>query len=678
MVGPPCGWKAIGGMPTAMRNGTLPRVLIGADTGGTFTDLVRAGPDGVSTWKVLSTPDDFSRGVLDGLRQILPPDHRGHLVHASTVATNALLERKGATTALITTRGFRDVLAIGRQARPELFNLRARPAPPLVPGPLRLEVAERVSAEAQVLEALDMRDVEAVLDHAQEQGAESVAVCLLFSFLHPEHERAIGRVARARGLACSLSSEIAPEFREYERTSTTVVNAYLTPLVASYLRRLEAGAAKAGVDVIRIVHSNGGSLSAGTAAGRAVQTLLSGPAAGVLGARAAARQALGEDAPIITFDMGGTSTDVSLQHGALGARTGAVIDGMPIQMRVLDIHTVGAGGGSIAVIDAGGALRVGPDSAGADPGPACFGRGDLPTVTDANVVLERIDGARFLGGRMALDRSRSEAALERVANPMEVDVAAAARAMIEVANAAMERAIRVVSVRRGHDPRGHTLVAFGGAGGLHACALAEALAMTRVLVPADPGVLSAWGAAGSDVVRDTSRTVMKPLDDAGLGALRGVLAELRAVADREMLGEGFSSTECVAVPEVDLRYTGQSYELTVPMAGSGDALAHAFHAAHERRYSHSAPGEPIQIVTARLRTIGRGEGPERPPIGGSPDIEGAIVDRRSEHVVLDREKLGGEARFQGPALVVEPYATTHVPAGWSGRIDRWGHMHLAR
>ncbi|HUP00832.1 MAG TPA: hydantoinase/oxoprolinase family protein [Gemmatimonadota bacterium] len=658
-------------------------VRIGADTGGTFTDFVLVHPDGVRSWKAPSTPDDFSCAVLEGVSWLL--GQTGHvagteLVHASTVATNALLERRGAKTALVTTRGFKDVLAIGRQARPDLYDLRIVRPDPLVPEPLRLEVEERVSAEGEVLVPLASTEIEAALDRARNSGAESIAVCLLFSFLHPDHERAIGERARARGLACSLSSVIAPEFREYERTSTTVANAFVAPVVERYVRRLSEGASEAGIDRVRIVQSNGGSLDARSAAERAVQTILSGPAAGVLGAREVARRALGAADPIITFDMGGTSTDASLQEGrVLRTTTGTAIGGVPIQIPVVDIHTVGAGGGSIARLDAGGALAVGPESAGADPGPACYGRGEDPTVTDANVVLGRIDPGRFLGGRMTLDPGRAEGALARLAAMMKVPVQEAARSVVRVVNGRMEHAVRVVSVRRGHDPRAFTLVSFGGAGGLHACALAEALGMTRVLVPRDPGVLSAWGAVACDVVRDYSRTVLRRGSGRpGPSDFLAVYDELHRLAEREMMEEGFVQGGVVATRVADLRYVSQSYELSVPFDDDREALAGAFHAAHERRYGHCDPGEPVEIVTLRLRVAGPVERPEPEPVRGTADAAGATLARSGDHRIVDREALRAGARLEGPALLVEPYATTHLAAGWRARVDAWGHLHLER
>ena len=670
------------------------RVLIGADTGGTFTDFVFASPSRLTTWKTPSTPDDFARGVLAGLDHLLTTEEevRGpvELVHASTVATNALLERKGARTSLITTEGFRDVLAIGRQARPELYDLRVRAVEPLVSDPLRIEVRERVSAEGEILVPLDPRDVEAALDRLVAKGAESVAVCLLFSFLHPDHERMIGERARQRGLPCSLSSTIAPEFREYERTSTTVVNAAISPLVSGYIHHLSERARAAGVERIRIVHSNGGSVGAEAAAERAVQILLSGPAAGVLGARSVARRALGPAERIITFDMGGTSTDVSLQHGPQPrTTTQARIGDLPVQIPVIDIHTVGAGGGSLARIDAGGALRVGPESAGADPGPACYGSSEAPTVTDANLVLGRIDPDHFLGGRMRLDASRSERALASLGVEMAVDMAQAARSVVAVVNASMERAIRIVSVRRGHDPREYTLVSFGGAGGLHACAIADALGMSRVLLPRNPGVLSAWGAVVSDVVREYSRTVMRALEvavDRGAEASErdslafcvAVFIELARLAESEMAADGHGPDEIVDIRSADLRYAGQSYELNVPFTEDPGTLAQRFHEAHERRYGHSEIDEPLEIVTLRLKVVAHAEDIEPERVGDRGDVINATLARSEQGLVVDREALGEDALVRGPVRLIEPYATAYVPVSWSGRVDRWGHILLER
>ncbi len=656
-------------------------MIIGADTGGTFTDFVAADESGVWTWKVPSTPDDFARGVLSGLEQLFAErGGRGAsqsdvtLVHASTVATNALLERKGARTALITTRGFKDVLAIGRQTRPHLYDLAAHPAPPVVPSGLRFEVSERVTADREVLERLQPAEIERVLDQVVAADVESLAVCLLFSFLVPEHERAIGEAARARGLEVSLSCEIAPEFREYERTSTTVVNAYVAPVVRRYLERLAKGAVSAGVSRLQVVHSAGGSLSPRAATERAVATVLSGPAAGVMGALEVARQTIGPDPKVISLDMGGTSADLSLIDGQLGKTTQTVIGGLPIQASMVDIHTVGAGGGSIARLDAGGALQVGPESAGADPGPACYGRGDAATVTDANLVLQRIAPDHFLGGRMALDVARGEAVIDQLARSMGVDRRAAAHSVVTVVNANMERAVRVISVQRGHDPRDFALVAFGGAAGLHACALAESLGITHVIVPRDPGVLSALGATESDVAKEYGRTVMQPLGpNAAFASVFGDLeTKARAALDRERV----DPRSVVVTRTADARYRGQSHELTIDWHDDVADVAATFHATHQRYHGYRADNEPIEIVTLRLRAAATVERPPPIELDGGAGVEEATLSIRDDVAVIDRLALAAGVRMVGSALLVEPYATTYLPSGWEATVDAHGHLML--
>ncbi|MGH7572832.1 MAG: hydantoinase/oxoprolinase family protein, partial [Gemmatimonadota bacterium] len=510
-------------------------------------------------------------------------------------------------------------------------------------------------------------------------GAESIAVSLLFSFLRPAHERAVGEAARRRGLPVSLSSDVSAEFREYERTSTTVINAYVGPVLERYLERLAAGLGERGVSRLRVVHSNGGSVSCGAAAGRAVHSVLSGPAAGVMGALSAATEALGNDSRIVTFDMGGTSTDVAFVQGAPERLSESVVGGHPLQIPMIDVHTVGAGGGSIAWIDEGGALRVGPGSAGADPGPACYGRGDLPTVTDAHVVLGRIAPSRFLGGRMPIVPARSLAVMEELGARMGVDAEAAARAVIAVVDSGMERALRVVSVRRGHDPRDTTLVAFGGAGGLHACDLADALGMSAVLVPKDPGVLSALGAARSEVVHEHGRTVLRRLED-GIEDLETVFDELRARAVAEMADEGLGAEGLVVSRSADLRYRGQSHELEVEFEPDRARLAARFHAAHRRRYGHAAEGEPVEVVTVRLRAVGRVAlpGPRCPSPGAGGGTDARAPDRTEGPAVVDRDGLGEGSASNGPVLIVEPFATTLVPAGWRARALVHGHLLIER
>ncbi|MEE9285175.1 MAG: hydantoinase/oxoprolinase family protein, partial [Dehalococcoidia bacterium] len=445
----------------------MPSVL-GIDIGGTFTDFFLIEDGRLRVYKRASTSDDPARGVLDGLAEMdVRPEQ---VVHGSTVATNAIIERKGARTALISSRGFRDVLVIGRQNRPRLYDLEPERPPPLIPDALRLEADERLDHEGRVLQPLDPAQAEQLLDSLQGQGVESLAVCFLFSFLNPGHERLVAEAARRRGLPVSPSHEVLPEHREYERTSTTVANAYVGPIMARYLSRLQDGLQRRGIGQLRVMASNGGSISPAAAGRLAVRTVVSGPAAGVAGAFALAGRA-GFDR-IITIDMGGTSTDVSLCPGRILERDETQVGDLPIRGATVDVLSVGAGGGSIARLDTGGALRVGPESAGADPGPACYGRGDEPTVTDAQVALGRIAPEHFLGGRMAIRSELSLRAMEPLAGPFANDPRLAADAVLRVANTNMERALCFVSVERGHDPHLFTLVAFGGAGPLHACDLA--------------------------------------------------------------------------------------------------------------------------------------------------------------------------------------------------------------
>ena len=645
--------------------------VVGVDTGGTFTDLVFHDGARLVTHKLPSSPPAFDRAVVAGCEALLAKagwDGSFELVHSTTVGTNALLERKGARTALITTEGFRDVLEIGRQARPELYNLVVSKPEPLVPRARRHEVAERVTAGGRVLVPLSDAAIEAALD-ALDDDTEALAVCLLFSFVHPAHEARIAAAARARGWNTSVSSEILPEFREYERTATTVANAYVAPVMKSYLDRLAAASPAA---ALRVVQSNGGSCSAAQAAERPVHTLLSGPAAGVIGALAVARQACGrEDARVVTFDMGGTSTDVALLDGAAGLSTELDLGGVPVRVPMMDIHTVGAGGGSLAEVDAGGVLRVGPASAGADPGPACYGRGDRATVTDANLQLGRIDPARFLGGRMPLDPSRCRAALDALARVLGIGIDETAGGILRLVNAHMEQAVRVISVERGFDPGRFTLVSFGGAGGLHACALAEALRMPEVLVPAHPGVLSALGCVCADRVRDRARTLMVPLDQARFAEVLGAQHELIDEARAALTEEGFGIGRQVFTASLAARYRGQSFELASPLETTLPSTVAAFHRAHEVRYGSVLPEAEIEVVAVRLRAVGLRDRPRladwSPQPGEAEAGEGTFL----------RERLGAGAEIRGPARLLEAYATTHVPEGWTARVDRWGNLRLS-
>ena len=663
------------------------RKLLGVDVGGTFTDFVYVAGGRTRIAKRPSTPSDPGRAIVEGLRELgwTPTD----VAHGSTVATNTLLTRTGAPTALITTRGFRDTLEIGRQARPDLYALHPTRPDPLVGEDLRFEVGERIAADGEVVEPLDEGDVARVLDAIEASGVRSVAICFLFSFVNPTHERRAAELARERGLAVSASREVLPQHREYERTSTTVANAYLAPVMSRYLSRLERSLSEqaAGGETVglRIMQSNGGSLSAAGAGEQAVRTVLSGPAGGVAGAFATALAA--GHAQAITFDMGGTSADVSLCPGRLLERTDLTIDGMPIRTPAVDLHTVGAGGGSIAWFDAGGALRVGPQSAGADPGPAAYGRGESPTVTDAHAVLGRLRPEQRLGGTIALDRARAEAALRTVAAPFGNDPLRAAAAVIDVVNANMARALRVISVERGHDPARFTLVAFGGAGPLHACDLADALGIPAALIPPSPGVLSASGMLSADVTRDAERGahLVIPVDGgADLAALSGIYEELREQASRAIAADGYGEEVRIEYA-ADLRYQGQSHELTVGLAehGSAEVIREAFQAAHEERFGFRDAERGVELVTARVKARAPGhEPPPRVDAGESALAEAeheVMWDQPRATRFLDRASVTDVTeRVIGPAVITQVDATTLVPPGWAARPLESGALLLER
>ena len=555
-------------------------VRVGVDTGGTFTDFVFPAGGQWRIFKLASTPDDPSRAITEGLKRV--SEEAGarlaqiEVVHGTTVGTNALLQRRGARTALVTTSGFEDVIEIGRQARPELYNLNAVKPPPLVPSELRFGVRERVVASGEVLEPLSEKEIKALVEKLKVAQAESIAISLIFSFAHPEHEQRVADALKGFDVPLSVSHQILPEYREYERTSTVAVNAYLQPLMGKYLKRLGVGSAgipaalseddgpqDAGAPRIslRVMQSSGGSISADAAAEEPVRTILSGPAGGVVGALGAARSAGIEN--IITFDMGGTSTDVALcDRDGMRLTNEAVVAGVPVAVPMMDIHTVGAGGGSIARVDEGGSLRVGPESAGADPGPACYGRSLLPTVTDAHVVLGHFPGAALLGGEFTLDEARSFAALKKLASEMsvaakrKVSAMDAAQGVLDVVNTNMERALRHISVERGHDPRDFTLVPFGGAGGLHAVELARSLRIPRVLLPSSPGALSAIGVVTADVVKDQSRTVMVAAGPGIEKKLGRVFREMETLARATLRREGFAESKQRHERSLAVRYQG--------------------------------------------------------------------------------------------------------------------------
>jgi N-methylhydantoinase A len=675
---------------------------IGIDIGGTFTDFVvyDEASSQIHSFKLLSTPTAPEQAVLEGLNRLGLPagaavvqgnrlatgaarrandaGANAAVVHGSTVATNALLERRGARTAFVTTRGFGDLLTIGRQNRRSLYDLFPERPAPLVPAEGCFEVSERVDGHGNVLLPLGEDELPALAAALRSYGAEAVAVCTLFSFLHPEHERRVAAALRQAGLPVTLSCELLPEYREYERASTTAINAYVGPVMQRYLRGLVDGLA--GLP-LRIMGSNGGSLRPDQAIAQAARAVLSGPAGGVIGALRIAKASAIERA--ITLDMGGTSTDVSLAEGNPRLTTDWSIDGLPLRLPVIDIHTIGAGGGSLARADAGGALRVGPESAGADPGPACYGRGGTrATVTDANLVLGRLVPQAFLGGAMQLQPDRAEQALDRLAAELGlhgVDGAsraqAAALGVVEVVNAHMARALRVISAARGHDPRGFALICFGGAGGLHASALASGLQMRQVVIPSLASTLSAFGMISAPVLKDYVQTVMLP-GSVDPKLLRQRFAPLRAQALREMELEGPEGNEVALRAEVDLRYRGQSYELRLPWPSG--SLPAAFHAAHEAANGFSQPEAEVEIVNLRLQAIGNLPQPELQP---NPEQPGDATQARlgeqpallrggpGRLTVYDGQRLHPGDSFAGPALVVLPDTTVLLEPGDLGRLD---------
>jgi len=655
------------------------RLRVGVDTGGTFTDFVFVKDGRVQLFKVPSTPEDPSLAIRDGLARI---GTALDVVHGTTVGTNALLQRRGARTALITTRGFEDVLVIGRQARPELYNLNAIKPPPLVDDGLRFGVGERVVASGEVLEALSDSELPSLVQTLKQAGVESVAISLLFSFMHPEHEERIAESLASLGVPLSISSRLLPEYREYERTSTVVINAYLQPLMGRYLKRLKDETAN-----LRVMQSSGGSISADVAADEPVRTILSGPSGGVVGALRAARSAGIKN--VITFDMGGTSTDVALcDSGAIRTTNEAVVAGLPVAVSVMDIHTVGAGGGSIARVDEGGSLRVGPESAGADPGPACYGRSMLPTVTDAHVVLGHFGGGGLLGGEFKLDEERARAALGQLADDLScvtgkrVNVIAAAEGVVSVANTNMERALRHISVERGHDPRQFALLPFGGAGGLHAVELARALRIPTIIMPIAPGALSAVGVLVADVVKDQSLTVMFGYNAGDLKKLPPVFREMEREAAAVLRREGFPASKQRHERALAMRYRGQSFELLITKTNGN--IAAAFHRAHRERYGYAQEQSEIEIVSARLRSIGMVDKLSMRKILGARgavkrhDSVVAYLDRRKTTVaVYKRDELRGGIKLKTPCIVTEYSATTLIPADATARVDQFGNILIA-
>jgi N-methylhydantoinase A len=639
---------------------------VAIDTGGTFTDCVMRREGKLVALKVFSTPLDPGQAVLNGLRE-LGVDGAVVVRHGTTVGTNAMLERKGARVAFVTTAGFEDTIAIGRQARAKLYDWFQAAPVCIVPAGLRFGVGERTTAEAERLRVPDDAELKRLVEAVRGANADAIAVSLLFSFANAENERAVAAALEELGLPLSVSHRILPEFREYERGSTVVANAYLAPLVGRYLGKL-AGAME-GQSRLEVMQSSGGIISARVAAEEPVRTVLSGPAGGVVGAYKLASAAGFER--IIGFDMGGTSTDVCLVDTAAGGlriSNESVVSGVPLGVPMLDIHTAGAGGGSLARFDAGGMLRVGPESAGAMPGPICYGRGELPTVTDANLILGRLDTESFLGGAVKLDLARTRHFMEKAKGPLAT-VEEFAAGILRVIETEMAKAIRVISIERGFDPRDFTLVAFGGGGPVHACALARALRVPRVLVPALPGALSAVGILLADTTREYSRTVMVALGGADIEDL---FAEMERAAREDFEREGL---EGVSQRSCDLRYRGQGYELNVP---HGQEMAEEFHRLHARRYGFASDRRPVEIVNVRVRMVAPAPAFEqmREPLhegdGGDAMVGTRQVYFDGEWVqtrLYDRERLRPGDAFAGPAIVTEYSSATVVPPGDVARVD---------
>jgi len=646
---------------------------IGVDTGGTFTDVVGIREGSLVSWKLPTTPDGFQQAVVEGAFKVSEGE-AAMLVHSTTVATNALLERKGAPCALVTTRGFRDVLEIGRQNRPDLYDLFPRRQPSLIPAHLRFDVTERVDAEGRILTPLAEGEVLQIIDQLKQEGITSVAVVLLFSFLDPTHEQRVGELLQQAGFSVSLSHRILPEFREVERSSTTCANAFVQPVMTEYLGRLREQAGERGLSPLQIVQSNGGTLPPQRAGAEAVRTLLSGPAAGVHGAMRVVRAGQPEEElRLITFDMGGTSTDVALIEGDPQVTTAMTLAGHPISVPMMNIHTVGAGGGSLAWVDAGGALRVGPQSAGAVPGPACYGRGGGPTVTDAHVVLGHLHPDRFLSGRMRLDDTASREALRVLGEKMGgVDAEEAARGVLRIANLHMENAIRVISVERGHDPADFTLVGFGGAGGLHSFSLAQALGIPRVLVPIHPGVLSALGAATGGLRQETGRTVMWEWAQDRMAEVRQEIAQMQQELRKRFEEDGLCAEDLVFHLTFEMRYRGQSHELGLRLNEEEVAEAgERFHALHAHRYGTSDSEASIQLVTLRLE----GELPV-PDVSFPPLSPRDPLDPELQASVdwMHRSTLRSGDRVKGPCILVDEFHTVVLPEGWELSPDRVGNL----
>jgi len=650
-------------------------VRIGVDTGGTFTDFVIYQNGQIGIKKIPSSPHNPSLAILEGLDEHIKRAIPILVIHGTTVATNALLERKGGRIALLTTRGFEDMLSIGRQVRRNLYSLKGETRVPLLPRSRCFGLEERTSYSGKIEHKISLQEIKNILQKIVKMRIEAVAVSFIHSYANPAHEKTVGRELNKAKILFSLSSDILPEYREYERTAATAVNTYLMPVVDRYLANLQKKLRKT---ELRIMQSNEGTISPSAAKSEPLRTALSGPAGGVVGSFYLAREA--GFANIITFDMGGTSCDVSLLDGKIRRTSEGRVGDFPVRLPMIDIHTVGAGGGSIAYLDQGGSLRVGPQSAGADPGPACYGRGHLPTVTDANLILGRLDPEFFLGGKMTIFPEQSFKAIERLAEKIGKTPSETAEGIIEIANANMEKAIRLISIERGFDPRHFGLFSFGGAGGLHAAEIADHLRTANILVPKNAGVLSALGLLLADSIKDYSHSLLRSAKTISRTDIQNLINTLARRGYRDMKKEGFSPDKVKIIPFLDLRYWGQSYEITIPYQPD---FVKDFHRAHQSLYSYHHPQQEVEIVNVRVKAVGRSKKirlrrlPE-----GDGKAERALVKKqpltykqKSYSVpVFSRDLLQPSDRIRGPALVIDPESTTFLPPVFKMRVD--GHLNL--
>ncbi len=676
---------------------------IGVDSGGTFTDVCLFEEDSgrFEIWKVPSTPDDPSRGIANGVEEGMntvgfTADQIEFLGHGTTVATNALIELRGVKTGLITTDGFRDLPEIGRQKRPSLYDMNVDKPTPLATRGARIEVPERLRNDGSVDTPLDEEAVRAAARELSEQDVKSIAVCFLYGFINTEHEELARKIILEEfpDVFVSTSHEVAPEFREYERMSTTIVNAYLGPVMQRYIQRLQQRLKGLGVGVTpQLTQSNGGVIGFDKAAGLPVRTVLSGPSTGVVAAQALGRMAGFDN--IITFDVGGTSSDVALLQGGVCKLTGeADVHGYPIKAPMLDIHTVGAGGGSIAQVDTGGLLKVGPRSAGADPGPVCYGRGSTePTVTDANIVLQTLNPTEILGGRMKVRRDLAVEAVERLAAQVGMNVMDTAQGFISVVTANMAKAIRVISVQRGHDPRDYALMAFGGAGPLHAARLARELDISRVVVPLTPGTLCALGLLLTDLRSDFAASRLLELTNDAIEPVESTFANLEAQAAEWFAAESIPADRQVLTRTADMRYMGQNYELSVPLPDGEvtkhtfEELARRFAEAHRQRFGFTADDEAVQLVTLRIEAAGlvrKAEFTPQPDQGPSPEaaktgVRDVYFAEKGDFVpcpVYARESLASGNRIEGPAIVEQMDTTTVILPDMSADVDPYLNLVL--